>query len=262
MRIVIFVVFALFLAGCSTNEELSVISFKVGKADSHLISQGNEHVLIDAAEEDDGEKIVDYLQSHNISSLKALIITHFDKDHVGGADFVLQHIPVETVYVPDYESDHKQTKQFWEAVEQTGVNIQRVTATTALTIGKAEASIIPPNGTYEGDNDFSLVTSIVYDDTSFYFAGDVQAPRIQQLLATGVTSHTFLKVPHHGRFNEKTIALLEAVQPDIALITSSDKNPESGDTVEALQAIGAEVYTTRNQHMMFISDGHNISVIK
>lgn len=268
MRILFVVLLSLLLAACegtetSSKEPFIVHAFKVGKADSLLLKQNGEYVLIDAGEEDDGKDIVDYLQSHQITTLKALIITHYDKDHVGGADYIVNAVAIEHLYVPNYESDSKQTKQFLKAAAEANLTIEKLTANTPISIGHATGTIYPPMSTkYFGDNDYSLVVSMQYGETSFLFAGDVEETRIADMLAdTSINlTHTFLKVPHHGRFNERTKSLFEAVQPQYALITSSNKNPEADETVAALKAVGSKIYTTRSNDIEFISDGSSIFV--
>jgi competence protein ComEC len=268
MRIIAVVILSFLLVACgemetSTEEQFLVHAFKTGKADSFLIQQNDEYVLIDTAEEDDGDDIVQYLKAQNITSLKALIITHFDKDHVGGADTIVKDIAIEHIYVPNYESDSKQTKEFLQAVNEASIPLEKLTMNTPITIGSAQGTIFPPlSMNYSGDNDYSLVVSLQFGATSFLFAGDVEETRIADLLADSTIDlkHTFLKVPHHGRFNEQTTALFEAVQPNYALITSSDKNPEADETVKALKNVGATVYTTRSGDVEFISDGSSILV--
>ncbi|MEK4423758.1 ComEC/Rec2 family competence protein [Solibacillus sp. FSL K6-1523] len=258
----------LFIAGCSgqiTSQEgnFNVHAFKVGKADSLLVSHQGQHILIDAGEEDDGEKIVAYLQSKNIQKLDALIITHFDKDHVGGADSIVRALQIEHIYVPNYESNSKQTRKFLEAIDEKQLTVETITDVQDLSVGKAMGKIYPPKQTnLKGDNDQSLVVSLSYGETSFLFTGDIEAPRIAELLTDSSISmpHTFLKVPHHGRFNRQTTALVEAVRPTYALITSSDKNPEHSETVAALEAVGAQIWTTRKGDVEFISDGEKIEV--
>ena len=48
-----------------------------------------------------------------------MIITHFDKDHVGGADKILESVSVARVILPQYEKESKQYAQFMEALEQS-----------------------------------------------------------------------------------------------------------------------------------------------
>ncbi|MEG0472678.1 MAG: MBL fold metallo-hydrolase [Solibacillus sp.] len=258
----------LFITGCNgqstTQEENFLVhAFKVGKADSLLVSHQGQYVLIDAGEEDDGEKIVAYLQSKNIQKLHALIITHFDKDHVGGADFIVDALGIEHIYVPNYESNSKQTREFLEAIDEKQLTIETITDVQELSVGEATGEIYPPKQmNFNGDNDQSLVISLRYGETSFLFAGDIEEPRIAELLTDSSISmpHTFLKVPHHGRFNEQTTALMEAVRPTHALITSSDKNPEHAETVTALEAVDAQIWTTRKGDVEFRSEGERIEV--
>lgn len=260
----------LFITGCSgkiTSQEgnFNVHAFKVGKADSFLVSHQGQYVLIDAGEEDDGAKIVAYLQSKNIQKLHALVITHFDKDHVGGADSVVEALHIEHIYAPNYESKSKQTREFLEAVDKKQLTIEMITDVQALSVGEANGEIYPPGQTnFKGDNDQSLVVSLRYGETSFLFTGDIEAPRIAEMLKDSNISmpHTFLKVPHHGRFNEQTTALIEAVRPAYALITSSDKNPEQTETVAALEEAGTNIWTTRKGDVEFSSNGVKIEVVE
>lgn len=259
---------AILLVGCSggslgDSEDFIVHAFKVGKADSILLTQGDKAILIDAGEEDDGDDIADYLKEHGINQLQALIITHFDKDHVGGADAVIRELDIEHVYVPSYENDGKQTKEFFEALYEKGIESEVVRETLAMELGSAAGSIYPPlSTTFSGDNDYSLIVDFKFRETSYLFAGDAEAPRLEEFLqkqASGET-YTFLKVPHHGRYNDMTEAFVEAIQPSYAVICSSDKNPEEEETVEALEKAGAKVSTTRSGDVVFVSDGKKITM--
>lgn len=268
MKKIYIVICLILVTACSgketpLEENFIVHAFKVGKADSLLVSHQGQYVLIDAGEEDDGEKIVAYLQENHINKLQALIITHYDKDHVGGADHIVKSLAIEHIYGPNYTSDSKQTLEFLQAVDEKQMTLETITDVRELSIGEATGAIYPPvQANLKGDNDQSLVISLRYGETRFLFAGDIEAPRIAELLEdlSMAMSHTFLKVPHHGRFNEQTTALIEAVQPEYALITSSNKNPEQPETVEALEAAGAQIYTTRLGDVEFRSNGESIKV--
>ena len=251
------------VTGCNQSEEANfeVKIFKIGKADSILVSINNKHMLIDTGEDEDITEVLSYLEDVNITSLDTLLITHFDKDHVGGADQVLKQLTVKQVLMPDYHSDSKQTKEFLEALEETGVTAHRINESLHFKFDEVQVSVLPPHeSSYEGDNDYSLVTSLIYGETSFLFTGDAEATRLAELLDDGNLSHTFLKVPHHGRFNEQTTAFFTAVKPEIAVITASNKNPADQQTLDALQAIGVDTYITKDGTITITSDGHTLSV--
>lgn len=71
--------------GRSEKDALKVTLFKVGKADAIVVEKGNYTMVIDAGEEEDGEEIITYLENQGKDTVNDLVITHFDKDHVGGA---------------------------------------------------------------------------------------------------------------------------------------------------------------------------------
>ena len=65
---------------------------KVGQADVIILTEGKEAMVIDAGEEEDGVELVETLTEKGITQVETLIITHYDKDHVGGADVLLEQM--------------------------------------------------------------------------------------------------------------------------------------------------------------------------
>ena len=62
---------------------LNLWCFQAGKADAFLLWNESGTVLIDTGESGFGKEILKKLQELGIQRLDYLIITHFDKDHVG-----------------------------------------------------------------------------------------------------------------------------------------------------------------------------------
>ena len=73
------------------------------------------------------KKILEYMESQGIRQVQTMILTHFDKDHVGGADHILQGIPVEQVLEPDYAGSGKQYREYADTKENAG-EVRAVTA--------------------------------------------------------------------------------------------------------------------------------------
>lgn len=76
-----------------------IIVLDVGQADATLVlSASGETMVIDAGDSNqDGESILKALQAAGRSRLDCLVITHYDRDHIGGADKVLQGLGLEKV---------------------------------------------------------------------------------------------------------------------------------------------------------------------
>ena len=96
------------MAGDGGNPALRVYCFSAGKADAMLLYTDNSAVLIDTGRKGFGKEILAYLEAEGISSLDKMIITHFDKDHVGGAAKLLHNIPIGEVLQSNYPKESEE----------------------------------------------------------------------------------------------------------------------------------------------------------
>lgn len=243
---------------------VSVHFLKVGKADCIMIFAGWQTIVIDTAETDDGEKILDYLAAHGRERIDELILTHYDKDHIGGAKEVLSGIGVERIYAPDYPETKEEYQEYQKAVHREGIQEILVTNTIALDLGFVQLEIDPPKrvAPSQETNENSLVVSMYHGDNSFFFAGDAVGERSKELLLRKIGTYTVLKAPHHGREDPYNEALFAAIHPEITVITDSDKNPANNETLEILEELSCTVYETRNGTVVLESDGSQVYKIR
>lgn len=257
---------ALFCAPGSAREEsewLEVVFLDVGKADAAVLLTEHSVVVIDTGKNKTGDDLVDFLRSRDISHIDAMIITHFDKDHVGGADKVLEAFSVGVVYECAWEKDGKQVRQYRDALESQGIQPVVLEEDMAFAIDGAQYAIDAARLSYEGENasnDMSLVVRVEYGQTSFLFAADAENDRLFELLAEGNLASDVLKVPHHGGYEALSSAFFQAVAPKYAVITSDAENPEDETIVHILSSLGATVYLTRQGSVTMVSDGENLDV--
>lgn len=258
------------LGGCTEKKgaicnPLTVTLLKVGKADAIVAISGTHAMLIDTGEEEDGLEVVEFLEKHGITEIDTMIITHFDKDHVGGADTVLEQFPVKTVYVPDYEGTHAEYHEFLAAAEGASVQIHRLKKSVSFSFGDAQVLVEPP-GSYEipdnavdFDNNFSLITTVQHGNNRLVFMGDAEKQRIWQWLADSQPETCdFLKVPHHGIYNKALDKLFETLSPRYAVICSSRKNPAERKTLELLKAHCPYVFETKDGNVTVLSNGSTL----
>lgn len=114
------------MKGAAETEPLKVTLLKVGKADAIAIQTEKNTMVIDTGEEEDGEELVFYLKNQGITQVDILLITHFDQDHVGGADTLIESMDVERVLVPDYEGTSTEYQDFMIALEEKGMTAERL----------------------------------------------------------------------------------------------------------------------------------------
>ena len=240
------------LCSCTAKDASETAGFKawffnMGKADSILLDCGGKYVLIDCGEKNTGKELVKALADGGVKKIDYLIITHFDKDHVGGASRVLQYLKVGTVLQNSREKDSDEYDDYVEAVKLSGVDVVTVREEYTFEVNGTEFTVTPGAGGYDKDksNNFSLVTEVNAYGVKFLFAGDVQTERIEEMLEDGLEDIDVLKVPYHGKEEEKIDELIAALTPEAAVITSSDKEPESDSTMQALSEAGVTTYLTR-----------------
>lgn len=248
------------------NPGVKVTFFDVGKGDAILIETENHNMLIDTGYDRTSGVILDYLEKENVQELDYLIFTHFDKDHVGGADQILKQVKAGEILQPDYESDGGQYLEYKEIAEEMALQPTVVTETMRFSLDGAEFLIYPPEQKEyeEEDNDFSLVVSVTYGKRSFLFTGDCERVRLNELLRQEEFDlvHNVLKVPHHGKDEKNSEEFLKAVFPKAAVITCSEEEPDREKICEILNELGTEIYLTADGTVTCLCDEDTIQIIQ
>ena len=249
------------LSACgAAKEEMCVRVLDVGKADAILITAGGRAVLMDTGTKDAREDVLDALDRWGVTELDALILTHFDKDHIGSAEAVLEHVRVARIYQPDYVKDSGTFEDYQEALASYSGEVCTVTEETAFSTGGMEFVLLPPEDTAapRSSNECSLVTELYYGDTSFLLPGDAAGERLEELLAQDIGSFDVLKVPHHGKADENSAALIAMVAPEYAVLTVPDEEYADTEVLAALYAAGARVQCTCDGTVLYCSDGARV----
>lgn len=258
------------LTGCSAlAQSVTVTFYDMGKADAALVTtETGARILIDAGTNKGGKKLAERFAGEGIDRIDLMIITHFDKDHVGGADKVLESVSVAQVVMPQYAKESKQYTQFRDALSQspqTRVEILSAGSEWSADFGKTHLRVTAAERTDYGvdeENDFSLATYVTYGEKKFLFPGDAEDARQTELLRAGDIACDVLKVPYHGRIVDASTAFLTACSPKIAFIPDSDDDPADPLVMQILQELGTDVHNGRDGDLTVVSDGKNVFVKK
>lgn len=263
------ILMVLTLVGCGSDlpkdSVMDIHTLSLGQADCHILTLDGKTVLIDAGEKDDGEDVVTYLYALGIKKVDVWIITHFDKDHIGGAEAVARAIQIDKLIMPTYERDSKHFKNLQKAISDMNIPTERLSQDAKLTLGKMELELfVSPleyDGTDNGDNEQSIVTAVTYNQSRLLYMGDANGKWLQKLtLGTYNLSCDLLKVPYHGKEDASNAMLVAVTLPDYAIITDSAKNPAAQGTLDILSAIGTSVFRTMNGNIHLCTDGNSIFV--
>lgn len=256
------------MSGCKKQQTaaLTVTVFEAGKADAILIQSEAGSVLIDAGLEENSAQLLDELSDRGVDELNALIITHFDKDHVGGADWIINTLKTEHVYTSYLTKSSDDITSFEQALENAGLFAAVIKDTQTFSLGEAVFEISGAEGNYDKDesNNSSLIVKLSCAGKTCLFMGDAENERIEEYLAESDADCDLLKVPYHGHYQKKLNDLLAASSPEIAVITNSETEPEEKDlnkTLALLAEYGPEVYQTADGTVSFVmtAEGFRIS---
>ena len=243
--------------------DLEIYFFNAGKADSILISSNGKYILIDTGEEELGSTILSYLKNHNITKLDYLIITHFDKDHVGSASSIIDNIEIDHVYQSNSPKESEYYTNYITSLEEAGIEAETISGDVDFELGDLKVTVNGPTQIFESNesNNSSLIVSINYKNTNYLFMGDSQNDRIKDYLKNhDAFEYDFMKIPYHGNYQKQLDNLLEWATPQYGVITCSDEEPDTTDTEALLNEMNIEYYLTKNGPITITSDGTNIKI--
>ena len=224
----------------------------VGKGDCILVQAGTAAALIDTGYRSTVDDVLAYMQAQGVSHLDALVITHYDRDHVEGLSGIAAGSSIDMVYLPGYVGVDKNYKTVAKALDGSGLATQPVTDEVRLAMGEGQLVIYPSaltyvpgaNGDEGNDNDVSLVVALTCGGDSYLFAGDLEEEGVEAYLRAKHGHFDVIKMPHHGEGDSNTDELLDDVQPKIALITDSAGEPADKKVLKQLKKQGVKTYRT------------------
>lgn len=260
--ITLFIIFCLFFSGCEMEkkENINVTFLDVGNADCQIIMVDNKTVMIDTALANQKDKIFEFLDKNNIDKIDVLILTHFDKDHIGTASEIINELNVDLIYENSLKKHTNSThyKSYKKAIKENRSKVIPVNEQIEFEFNDAKFKIYPPKSDRylnNESNNSSLMVTLKYNETSFLFAADIEKDRIAEVIDVVEERYDILKIPHHGYYEENTYEFLSALMPKFAIITTSNKKAPSPKTLSELLKLGIEVYLTVNGDITISSNG-------
>lgn len=246
----------------------------VGQGDSiHICSEG-VHMLVDGgstSERNVGQyRIIPYLKSQGVSTLEFMVVTHGDSDHINGLLEIFEdgQIKVSNLILPQINPTTEGYERIREAAYVAGTNVLYINAGNVFECGKIRVKCLHPtaNYRYESENDYSTVLLLTYEEFDILLTGDVEDRGENAMILSKVLSDVeVLKVAHHGSKNSTDMEFLDAVKPEIALI-SCDENNSYGhphkELLKRLEDAECKVLTTPEYGAITIMEDNAKYIIK
>ena len=177
----------------NVDGNLQIHFIDVGQADSILIKQDNNYMLIDGGNNEDGDMLVKYLKEQGVEKLDYIIATHPHEDHIGGLDDVLNEFDTDLVLMPDKITTTKTFEDFLLAIKNRqdtknkngeNVTLKKVPKLEEkYNLGNASFVIYAPNSSsYDELNNYSIVIKLSFGNNAFLFTGDAEKLSEKEML--------------------------------------------------------------------------------
>lgn len=244
----------------STND-LNVYFIDVGQADSILITNQDESMLIDAGNNEDGEQVIEFIKEKGITKLHYVIGTHPHEDHIGGLDNVINEFEIDNILLPDITTNTKTFEDLVDAIANKNLEITNPDIGEKFELGESEFEIKSTIIDKTNLNLSSLVIRLEFGNTSFLFMGDAETENEKSCIWEQAT---VLKVGHHGSTTSSSAKFLKKVQPEISVIMvgkDNDYGHPKQEILNRLKNINTQIYRTdEDGTILIISDGNECKV--
>ena len=243
-----------------TTAKIDVL--KVGKADCIVINTGTKIVMIDTAEKENVPYINSYMEKNGYKKIDTLILTHYDKDHIGGASEIISKYGVKNVIESKFAVNSIIYNEYHMVIENNGVNLSKIEAEFSFKYDNCQFAInVPQSESYKNmGNNSSLIISLTCGSKKLLFTADALEDRINEIIEQGGGEYDLVKLPHHGSYLENYESFLNVVNPKYAVITDSNKNPASNETISLLSKKGILAYQTQNGDVRITTNGIELKV--
>ena len=257
------------------NEKTKIIFLDIGQGDAALIDipKGTQ-ILIDGG---DGKDILNKLGEHlpfYDRKIELVIMTHPDKDHIGGLVEVLKYYEVEQILETGIECEKAICKEWDKLIKEKNIPVAYAHFGQRIKAGNIEMAVLYPfeslkDKDVKNSNDASIVLRLVVDDnlfevgensnkgqkilkqvqndSSILLTGDAGFPVENDLMSQNINLESqILKVSHHGSKNATSNEFLKLVKPEKAII-SVGKNSyghPAKELLNRLKNINIEIFRT------------------
>jgi competence protein ComEC len=247
----------------------------VGQGDAILLqAPGGKVVLIDTGRAGARQTLLAYLRNQGVERIDLLVHSHAHADHVGNTAAVVDTFDVGAVLDPGFPHPAKAYGRALAALEHNKVPMKLARRGRTIRIGqKTTLTVLAPDTPFLSQtrsdvNANSVILRIDYGRVRILLTGDAEHETEKRLLAAGPKTlrAQVLKVAHHGSRFATHRPFLDAVEPELALISAGVDNAYGHPAKKTLARLArhgtAIAITGRDGHLLLETDGKRLKLVR
>ena len=230
------------------SQNLTMSFIDVGQGDSILVILPNTKILlIDGGERQSSGKVLSTLQEYGLSYIDVVVATHPHADHIGGLIDVINTVNVGQVLDSGQIHTTQTFEDLLDAIYNKQIPLRSVSEGESINLDPAvkidvlnPPASIPDRANNEAElNDNSVVLKVTYGNFSALLSGDMEERNEARLVSENTTTLNadVLKAGHHGSRTSSSSAFLNAVTPEVVIISLGAGNSYGHPHQEALDRI-------------------------
>jgi competence protein ComEC len=216
---------------------LRVTFLDVGQGDSVLLETPSARLLVDQGPPE--ADVAGQLTRMGIHSLSALVLTHPQRDHVGGATDVIRRLRVGAVLDPGLAATGPDYEEAIAAARARRVPVQTIRSGAEFRAGGLLVRVLwPPDPGLPSEDPNLNATVLVatYGETDVFLPADAESDVTARLR---LGAFEVLKVAHHGSADPGLDDQLRVLRPNVAVISAGRNNDYGHPRAETLAALAA-----------------------
>lgn len=242
---------------------LRVTFLDVGQGDGALVEVPQGSILVDEGPPE--ARVAAQLRRIGVRALSAVVLTHPQRDHVGGAPEVLRRLAVGTVLHAGLLSDSRDERAALAIARDRRVPVSVARMGDEYRLGRLRLRVLWPDGPglpEEDPNQRAIVLLASYGAVDVLLTADAESDVTGGLPLRPVE---VLKVAHHGSADPGLAEELRVLRPRIAVISVGRANDYGHPRPETLAALAASpglrlLRTDANGRVIVESDGRTLTV--
>ena len=239
-------IFTLLLSMAATwlepkTDDCRITILDVGQGQCILLQSDERTYVVDCGgsyDTDAANAAAETLISQGIRHIDGLILTHYDRDHAGGAAYLLRRVPADAIYSPPYPDGRN-------PLFAAGV-ISDIQEETTVSYGDTEIKLFPAVVS-DDRNEGSLAVLFRSGNCDILITGDRSSFGEWLLMKqTQLPDLDILVAGHHGSGSATSEELLAVTKPEIVVISVGENSYGHPDeeTIARLEQFGCRIYRT------------------